>query len=60
MAPATTSPIKILTDLGYEVWKMNSDADILKALVRAVNSLDPKDGRIPILQDAIREIRGAS
>ena len=63
MAPATTSPIKILSDLGYEVWEMESDADMLSALVSAVNSLsslNAKDGRILILQDAIKEIRGAS
>ena len=60
MAPATTSPIKILSDLGYEVWEMESDADMLRALVDAINSLDPSDGRIPILQDAVKEIRGAS
>ena len=60
MAPATTSPIKILSDLGYEVWEMESDADMLRALVDAINSLDPKDGRIPVLQDAVKEIRGAS
>lgn len=59
MAPATTSPVKILTDLGYPVWEMDAD-DILKALVRVINSLDPNDGRIPILQDAVKEIRGAS
>ena len=59
MAPATTSPVKILTDLGYPVWEMDAD-DILRALVRVINSLDPNDGRIPILQDAVKEIRGAS
>jgi len=63
MAPAITSPIKILSDLGYEVWEMESDADMLAALVSAVNSLsslNAKDGRILILQDAIKEIRGVS
>ena len=63
MAPATTSPIKILSDLGYEVWEIESDADMLRALVEAINSLsitNPKDGRIPILQNAVKEIRGAS
>ena len=39
MAPATTSPIKILSDLGYEVWEMESDADMLSALVEAINTL---------------------
>ena len=60
MAPATTTPIKILTDLGYEVWEMETDADMLRALVEAVNSLsvtNPRDGRIPILQDAIKGLR---
>ena len=63
MAPATTSPIKILSDLGYEVWEIESDADMLRALVEAINSLiitNPSDGRIPILQNAVKEIRGAS
>ena len=63
MASATTSPIKILSDLGYEVWEIESDADMLRALVEAINSLsitNPKDGRIPILQNAVKEIRGAS
>ncbi len=56
MAPATTSPIKILTDLGYEVWEMETDADMLRALVEAINTLtitNPSDGRIPILQSAV-------
>ena len=60
MAPATTSPIKILSDLGYEVWEMESDADMLRALVEAINSLsitNPSDGRIPILQEAIKSLR---
>ena len=60
MAPATTSPIKILSDLGYEVWEIESDADMLRALVEAINSLsitNPSDGRIPILQDAIKSLR---
>ena len=63
MAPATTSPIKILSDLGYEVWEIESDADMLRALVEAINSLsitNPNDGRISILQNAVKEIRGAS
>ena len=60
MAPATTSPVKILTDLGYEVWEMETDADMLRALVEAINTLtitNPSDGRIPILQSAVIEIR---
>ena len=60
MAPATTSPIKILSDLGYEVWEIESDADMLRALVEAINSLsitNPSDGRIPILQEAIKSLR---
>ena len=61
MAPATTSPVKILSDLGYEIWEMESDADMLKALIEAINNLtgdNPSDNRIPILQEAIQAIRG--
>ena len=49
MAPATTPTVKILTDLGYQVWEMESDADMLRALVEAINTLsitNPNDGRI--------------
>ena len=56
MAPATTPTVKILTDLGYQVWEMESDADMLRALVEAINTLsitNPNDGRISILQRAV-------
>ena len=60
MAPATTPTVKILTDLGYQVWEMESDADMLRALVEAINTLsitNPNDGRISILQRAIKGLR---
>ena len=61
MAPATTSPIKILTDLGYEVWEIESDADMIRALIEAINTLtvtNSSDGRIPILVEALTALRG--
>ena len=61
MAPATTSPIKILTDLGYEVWEIESDADMIRALIEAINTLtvtNSSDGRIPILVEALTSLRG--
>ena len=60
MAPATTPTVKILTDLGYQVWEMESDADMLRALVEAINTLsitNPGDGRISILQRAVKGLR---
>ena len=60
MAVATLSPVKILSDLGYEVWEMENDADMRSALIEAINTLtltNPSDGRIPVLQDAIKNIQ---
>ena len=58
--PATsTSPIKILTDLGYEMVDIESDTDYLSALMEAVNTLGASDYRIPILQDEVKRIRAA-
>ena len=52
--PATsTSPIKILSDLGYQLVDIESDEDYLSALMEAVNSLGASDYRIPLLQDEI-------
>jgi len=60
MAAATTSPVKILTDLGYEIWEMEIPEDYRSALIEAINTLimsNPSDGRIPILQEAIRAVQ---
>lgn len=60
MAAATTSPVKILTDLGYEIWEMEIPEDFRSALIEAINTLimsNPSDGRIPILQEAIRAVQ---
>ena len=60
MAAATTSPVKILSDLGYEIWEMEIPEDFRSALIEAINTLimsNPSDGRIPILQEAIRAVQ---
>ena len=60
MAVAAPSPVKILSDLGYEVWEIENNADMRSALIEAINTLiltNPSDGRIPILQDAVRNIQ---
>ena len=60
MAAATTSPVKILTDLGYEIWEMEIPEDFRSALIEAINTLimtNPSDGRIPILQEAVRAVQ---
>ena len=60
MAVATLSPVKILSDLGYEIWDMESDADMRSALIEAINTLtfsNPSDGRIPVLQEAVKNIQ---
>ena len=61
MAPITAPPLKILTDLGYEIWELETVEDILDALKRTINELtriNKKDGRIPILIEALTAIRG--
>ena len=60
MAVAAPSPVKILSDLGYEVWEIENDADMRSALVEAINTLsigNPSDQRISILQDAVKNIQ---
>ena len=60
MAVATLSPVKILSDLGYEIWDMESDADMRSALIEAINTLtfsNSSDGRIPVLQEAVKNIQ---
>lgn len=59
-AAATTSPVKILADLGYEIWEMEIPEDYRSALIEAINTLimtNPSDGRIPILQGAIKAVQ---
>jgi len=61
MAPITAPPLKILTDLGYEIWELETVEDILDALKRTINELtriNENDGRIPILIEALTAIRG--
>lgn len=60
MALITAPPLKILTDLGYEIWELETVEDILDALKRTINELtriNEKDGRIPILLEALTAIR---
>ena len=60
MAVATLSPVKILSDLGYEIWEIENDADLRSALIEAINTLsmtNSSDPRIPVLQDAVRNIQ---
>ena len=60
MAVAALSPVKILSDLGYEVWEMENNADMRSALIEAINTLtltNPSDGRIPVLHDAVKNIQ---
>ena len=60
MAVAALSPVKILSDLGYEVWEMENDADIRSALIESINTLsmiNSSDPRIPVLQDAVKHIQ---
>jgi len=62
MADTNHTPIvKILLDLGVaDLSEISTDKDYLKALIRATNKLDPKDGRIPILQKEIQKLRAIS
>ena len=60
MAVASPSPVKILSDLGYEIWEIENDADLRSALIEAINTLsmgNPSDQRIPILQEAVKNIQ---
>ena len=60
MPSTKTSPVKILSDLGYEVWEIENDADMRSALVEAINTIsigNPSDQRISILQDAVKNIQ---
>ena len=60
MPVSSTSPIKILLDLGINLDNLSDDEDYLSALMEAVNGLtitNPGDGRIKILQDEIKRVR---
>ena len=60
MPVSSTSPIKILLDLGINLDNLSDDEDYLSALMEATNGLtitNPGDGRIKILQDEIRRVR---
>ena len=55
-----TEHIKILQDLGYDPWEIENDDDMLRALKEAINDLsnaNPSDGRIPMLQAAVKGLR---
>ena len=60
MAVAALSPVKILSDLGYEIWEIENDADFRSALIESINTLimtNSSDPRIPVLQNAVRNIQ---
>jgi len=60
MPVSSTSPIKILLDLGINLDNLSDDEDYLSALMEAANGLtitNPGDERIKILQDEIRRVR---
>jgi len=61
MAATTTSPVKILLDLGYEIWEMEKDG-YRSALMESINDLtriNPRDGRIAILIQALKNLKRA-
>ena len=62
MADTNHTPIvKILLDLGVaDLGDISTDKDYLKALIRATNQLNPRDGRYPILQKEIQKLRAIS
>jgi hypothetical protein len=60
MPVSSTSPTKILLDLGINLDNLSDDEDYLSALMEATNGLsitNSGDGRIKILQDEIRRVR---
>ena len=56
-AAQNTSPTKILLDLGVDMDSISTDEEYLKALMNTINSLDPGDGRIEILQKEVIRVR---
>ena len=61
MAATSTSPVKILLDLGYEMVDIESDTDYLSALMEAIVSLQGAGGsgraRADILQEELVRVR---
>ena len=61
MAATSTSPVKILTDLGYEMVDIESDEDYLSALMESIVSLQGAGGsgraRADILQQELIRVR---
>ena len=61
MAATSTSPVKILTDLGYEMVDIESDEDYLSALMESIVSLQGAGGsgraRADILQEELVRVR---
>ena len=61
MAATSTSPVKILLDLGYEMVDIESDTDYLSALMEAIVSLQGAGGsgraRADILQEELKRVR---
>ncbi|OUW99626.1 MAG: hypothetical protein CBD88_00195 [Flavobacteriales bacterium TMED228] len=56
----SVSPIKIISDLGYDPWEIESDEDYLRALKEATNEIsiaNPSDGRISMLMEEVRRVR---
>ena len=56
----SVSPIKIISDLGYNPWEIENDEDYLSALKEATNEIsiaNPGDGRIAMLQDEVKRVR---
>ena len=56
----SVSPIKIISDLGYNPWEIENDEDYLSALKEATNEIsiaNPGDGRIVMLQDEVKRVR---
>ena len=56
----SVSPIKIISDLGYNPWEIENDEDYLSALKEATNEIsiaNPGDGRVSMLQDEVRRVR---
>ena len=59
--PVSTSPVKILLDLEIDLDNLSSEESYLSALIEATNILtitNSSDGRIPILQEEIKRVRG--
>jgi hypothetical protein len=55
-----TEHVKILQDLGHDPWEIENDDDMLSALKASINDLsreNPSDGRIPMLQAAVKGLR---